>query len=256
MARMILLGVGTGVPDVDREHTHMVWDGPGGPLLIDAGGSTYQRLLKTGLDPQSLAGVVLTHNHPDHIHGLAPLMFSIGLAGRREPLPVYGLAETLAMAEAIATAMELDYSYVVPPAWRALAPGDTLDLDDGWRMRTAATVHSRPCLALRFESTAGGAALTYSADTEPCAAVEALAAGAQVLIHEATTPDAFAGHTSPRQAGAVAAAAKVGRLILVHFSPRYTMSIPQALAEVGAGGYAGPAEVGHEGQVIVLEPAT
>lgn len=29
MARMILLGVGTAVPDIDRDYTHMVWDGPG-----------------------------------------------------------------------------------------------------------------------------------------------------------------------------------------------------------------------------------
>jgi ribonuclease Z len=250
MARMILLGVGTGVPDADREHTHMVWDGPGGPLLIDAGGSTYQRLLKAGIDPQSLAGVVLTHSHPDHIHGLAPLMFSIGLAGRRDPLPIYGLAETLAMAEAIGAAMELDYSYVVPPVWQILHAGETIPLAEGWQIRTTLTVHSRPCIALRFEDAASGAALTYSADTEPCGAVQELATGAQVLIHEATTPEPYAGHTSPAQAGAIAAATGVARLILVHFSPRYTMSVAQALAEVAAAGFAGRAEVGVEGQII------
>jgi ribonuclease Z len=254
MARMILLGVGTGVPDVDREHTHMVWDGPGGPLLIDAGGSTYQRLLKAGIDPQGLAGIFLTHNHPDHIHGLAALLFSIGLAGRREPLPIYGLAETLAMAEAIATAMELDYSYVVPPVWQAVQAGDILPLAAGWQLRTAATTHSRPCLALRFEDPASGAALTYSADTEPCVAVQELAAGAQVLIHEATTPEPFAGHTTPRQAGAIAAAAGVERLVLVHFSPRYTMPIEQALREIRVGGFIGAAEVGTEGQILDLTP--
>jgi ribonuclease Z len=238
------------VPDVDREHTHMVWDGPGGPLLIDAGGSTYQRLLKAGIDPQSLAGVVLTHNHPDHIHGLAPLMFSIGLAGRRAPLPIYGLAETLAMAQAIRAAMELDYSYVVPPAWQTLSAGDTIPLADGWQIRTALTAHSRPCIALRFEDTLSRAALTYSADTEPCSAVQELASGAHVLIHEATTPEPFAGHTSPAQAGAIAAAAGVDRLVLVHFSPRYTTSVAQALADVAAAGFTGRAEVGTEGQVI------
>jgi ribonuclease Z len=250
MARMILLGVGTGVPDVDREHTHMVWDGPGGPLLIDVGGSAYQRLLRAGIDPQELAGVVLTHSHPDHIHGLAPLLFSIGLAGRREPLPIYGLAATLAMAEAIATAMELDYSYVVPPDWRPITAGDTLALEAGWQMRTAPTAHSRPCIALRFERPADGTALTYSADTEPCAAVQELAAGSRVLIHEATTPEPFAGHTTPRQAGAIAAAAGVAELVLVHFSPRYTMAIEQALAEIRAGGFMGHASVGREDQIV------
>ncbi|NCC33491.1 MAG: ribonuclease Z, partial [Chloroflexia bacterium] len=86
MATMILLGTGTGLPDVDRGNTHMVWDGPGGPLLIDAGGSTYERLLRAGIDPQKLAGVVLTHSHCDHINGLPGLVFSMRLGGREEPL--------------------------------------------------------------------------------------------------------------------------------------------------------------------------
>jgi ribonuclease Z len=250
MARMILLGVGTGVPDVDREHTHMVWDGPGGPILIDAGGSTYQRLLRAGIDPQGLAGVVLTHNHPDHIHGLAALLFSMGLAGRRTPLPIYGLAPTLAMAEAINTAMELEFSYVAVPEWHVISAGDTIALAEGWQIRTALTQHSRPCVALRFEQPTQGLALAYSADTEPCAAVTELAMGAQVLIHEATTPDSFAGHSSPREAGAVAAAAGVATLVLVHFSPRYTMPIAAALDAMRAGGFEGSAQVGVEGQVI------
>lgn len=249
MARMILLGVGTGLPDADRENTHMVWDGPGGPLLIDAGGSTYQRLLKAGLDPQGLTGVLLTHSHCDHINGLPVLLFSMALGGRKEPLPIYGLAPTLAIARALIEAIALDGLHP-PLEWRELAAGDSLELSEGWRLRTAATVHSRPCLALRFEG--GGAALTYSADTEPCPAVSELAQGAAVLIHEATTPGPFRGHTSPRQAGEVAAAAGAGRLVLVHYSPRWTMPEEAALADVRAGGFAGQAEIGREYQSLEL----
>lgn len=248
MARMILLGVGTGLPDADRENTHMVWDGPGGPLLIDAGGSSYQRLLKAGLDPQGLSGVLLTHSHCDHINGLPGLLFSMALGGRKAPLPIYGLTPTLAIVRAVLEAFALE-SYCAPVEWRELAAGDELALGEGWRLRTALTAHSRPCLALRFEAS-GGAALTYSADTEPCAAVRDLAQGAAALIHEATTPGPFAGHTSPRQAGEVAAAAGVGRLVLVHYSPRWTMPEEQALAEVRAGGFAGRAEIGREYQQI------
>jgi ribonuclease Z len=249
MARMILLGTGTGLPDVDRGNTHMLWEGPGGPLLIDAGGSTYERLLRAGVDPQGLAGVLLTHSHCDHINGLPGLIFSMRLAGREAPLPIYGLEATLAIVKATIEAMQVEY--FVPPDWRALEAGDTLPLGAGWRLRTALTAHSRPCLALRFEE-AGGRALAYSADTEPCEAVAALVAGAQTIIHEATTPGPFVGHTSPRQAGGVAAAAGAGRLLLVHYSPRWTMAEEQALAEVRAGGFAGVAEVGRDGQAIEL----
>lgn len=246
---MILLGVGTGVPDAERENTHMVWDGPGGPLLIDAGGSTYQRLLRAGLDPQQLRGIFLTHSHADHINGVPVLLFSMRLAGRQEPISIYGLESTLSLVRRIVAAFNLE-EYTTPSNWTPIAAGDTLPLEGDWALRTALTAHSRPCLATRFENRANGQALTYSADTAPCQAVIDLARGARALIHEATTSEPFPGHTTPRQAGEVAAAAGVDRLTLVHFSPRWTMSVDQALAEVRAGGFGGPADVGQEYQVI------
>ncbi|MBP1464590.1 MBL fold metallo-hydrolase [Candidatus Chloroploca sp. M-50] len=248
MATMILLGTGTGLPDVDRGNTHMVWDGPGGPLLIDAGGSTYERLLRAGIDPQKLAGIVLTHSHCDHINGLPGLVFSMRLAGREDPLPIYGLDATLAIVQATMGAMQVEYH--VPLEWQKLPPGSRLALDEGWHLLTAPARHSRPCLALRFEQSATGQALVYSADTEPSPEVQELASGATVLIHEATTAEPFEGHSSPKQAGAVAAEAGVKRLVLVHYSPRWTMAEEQALAAIRAGGFLGQAEIGRDGQRI------
>jgi ribonuclease Z len=249
MRRMILLGVGTAVPDADRECTHMVWDAPGGPLLIDAGGSAYARLLRAGLDPQGLRGIVLTHSHADHIYGFPILLSQLFLAGRTEAIPVYGTLPTLQSARALWEASQIaDYS--VPVRWIEVEAGGDLPLEAAYRVRTAATEHFRPCLALRLEEPDGSRAVVYSADTQPCPAVTALAKGAAVLIHEATARKPQAGHTTPRQAGEVAAHAGVGRLVLVHFSPRWTMAEAEALAEVRAAGYSGPAEIGQELQVI------
>ena len=82
--------------------------------------------------------------------------------------------------------------------------------------------------------------------------MESLAQNADVLIHEATTPGPFASHTSPRQAGEVARRANVRRLVLVHFSPRWTMPEADALAEVRVGGFAGAAEIGQDGQTLTV----
>lgn len=249
--QLTLLGVGTGVPDADRDFTSLVWHGgPGRPLLIDAGGSPYVKLLRAGVEPKDLGGILLTHSHCDHIGGLAALLFSTWLAGRRDPadpIPVYGLEPTLQIARRVVEAFQLD-DIAAPVAWTPFAAGDTLPLPgtDAYVLRTAPTVHSRPCVALRFEEASTGRALAYSCDTAPSAEVEELARGADVWVHEATTPGPFASHCSPRQAGEAAARAGVGRLVLVHYSPRWTMPESEALAEVQAGGFAGPAEVGRE----------
>jgi ribonuclease Z len=246
MLRMTLLGVGTAVPDQDRENTHMVWESPDGLLLIDAGGSTYQRLLRANLDPLQLRGIFLTHSHADHINGLPVLLFQLALMNYRETLPIYANRPTLELARRVVTAFELE-SLQVPIDWIEVAGGQEVPISDpAYRLRTAATVHSRPCLALRFEDLASGRALVYSADTEPCEAVQDLAQGTALLIHEATTPEPFAGHTTPRQAGQIAARARAERLVLVHFSPRWTMSAALAIEEVRAGGFVGDAEIGRE----------
>lgn len=250
MARMVLLGVGTAVPDADRECTHMVWDDAGAPLLIDAAGNTYGRLLKAGIDPQELRGVVLTHSHSDHVYGFPILLTQLFLVGRRTALPVYALQVTIDIVKALIEASEIA-DYMVPVEWIPIEAGDHLPITASYTVKTALTTHSRPCIALRFEQ-ASGHVLTYSADTEPCEAVIALAQGSDVLIHEATVNESFFGHSTPRQAGEVALAAGAKRLVMVHFSPRWTMPEEQAVSEAHASGFAGEALVGQEFQVIEL----
>ncbi len=249
MARMILLGVGTAVPDEHRGHTHMVWAGPSGPILIDAGGSTYQRLLQAGIDPRTLTTIILTHSHADHINGLPALLFSMSLAGRSEPIPIYALPETISVTARVLDAFGLE-NYMVQPEWRPISAHEELLLGAGWSVKTAPTLHSRPCLALRFSDVTGTHSLTYSADTAPYAPVQQLAQGSRILIHEATEAEPTTYHSTPREAGQVAQRARVARLILVHFSPHWTMPEADALAEVRAGGFTGIAEIGREQQVI------
>ena len=250
---MILLGVGTAVPDADRDYTHMVWKAPDGAVLIDAGGSTYQRLLRAGVNPHDLRALILTHSHADHVNGLPGLLFSLKLSGYNRRLVIYGNAPTLMAAQRIVEAFDLG-EYQPDVDWTPIEAGDEIVFDDAaYRIRTAATVHSRPCLALRFDSE-DGRALVYSADTEPCDAVRNLARGASVLIHEATTPEPFPGHTSPYQAGEVAAATGVARLVRVHYSPRWTMSADRAIAETRAAGFTGEVEIGREFASYALPP--
>lgn len=73
-----------------------------------------------------------------------------------------------------------------------------------------------------------GITVVYSGDTAPCAAVEGLSEGADVLIHEATYSERLTltaeeyGHSTAKAAAALAARAGVKRLYLVHTSPRYS----------------------------------
>ena len=72
-----------------------------------------------------------------------------------------------------------------------------------------------PTIGLRVECKNPGKVLAYSCDTEPCVQTVRLAAGADVLIHEAA--GASFGHSSAEQAGEIATKAEVGKLYLIHY---------------------------------------
>ncbi len=106
--------------------------------------------------------------------------------------------------------------------YRRLKAGEAVTLDDGRVVPPEAVVGPpRP-----------GVAFAYVSDTRPCAAGVALAAGADLLYHEATFGDDLAeraaetGHSTARQAAEVARRAGAARLLLGHFSARYKDPAP------------------------------
>lgn len=72
-----------------------------------------------------------------------------------------------------------------------------------------------------------GRKIVYSGDTKPFGGFARFAAGADLVIHEATLDDALAekaaedGHSTPSQAAEAAAKAKAKKLVLTHISARY-----------------------------------
>jgi ribonuclease Z len=223
MAEVIMLGTGRAVPTARQENTYFVVAGRQHTLLVDCAGAPYRRLLRARVDPMRLTALVLTHNHPDHVYGVPSLLLTLWLIGRREPLDVCGPD---AVITAVRGMMALYESHMWPGMFAlryhgiALETGAPVITNEEFEVTAAPGVHFIPTVGLRFTEQQTGAVFVYSADTEPCDAIQTLARGANLLLHEATGDGT--GHSSAAQAGAVAQAAGVGRLVLTHYDRHET----------------------------------
>jgi ribonuclease BN (tRNA processing enzyme) len=106
-----------------------------------------------------------------------------------------------------------------------------------FQVTLARTAHPVECHAVRLE--ADGASLVYTADTGASDAVAALAHGADLLLAEASFIDGADNppdlHLSGREAGELALAAGVGRLVVTHVPPWHDSAVAMAEARAAWG---------------------
>jgi len=218
-------------------------------LLFDCGPSATVQLLRAGVRPEDVGPLFLTHHHFDHLVDLPYFAMSSWIAGREEPLSVFGPVGTSHIVDMLFGAdgafdADLRARSESPAAQRIYMSrhGKTRDRmrivaidlltegpiheSAGWRVSAARMPHTQPFMeSLAYRVDSGDRSVVISGDTAPSAAMEAFAAGADVLLHECTRPDDDLirlglehHHTGPIALGAIAQRAGVATLVLTHFS--------------------------------------
>lgn len=215
-----LLGTGAALTDPHRTTTMLAFTSGSDTLVVDCGGDVMQRLLAAGVDIDSISGLIVTHEHADHVSGFPLFMEKIWLAGRRRPLPVYGIAPALEQARSCFGTFDTSGWEDMPEIiWKEVALEEqTLVIEEApWRVTATPVEHAKPNIGLRVEEPDTGRVVAYSCDTEPAETFARLADGADVMVHEANGE--MSGHTSAEQAAGIAAEAGADRLLLVHLPP-------------------------------------
>jgi ribonuclease Z len=263
---VVVLGSGTPNPTPERAGSALaVVDGRGW-VLVDCGRAATQRALEAGLDLTAVLAVFLTHHHSDHLSDLATFATTRWTAGAVDALRVIAPAGPAAgYAEACLSIFD-DQSFhgqARPPSGSrpridvaAFTFGEdvgTVFADDGWTVSSALVDHHpiEPAVGYRIER--AGATVAVSGDTAVCDGMHRLAAGADVLVHEAlltaaVSPGLLEWNASARRVGELAASTRTRQLVLTHLLPAPATPDEEDafVVEAREGGYGGPVFVARD----------
>jgi ribonuclease Z len=221
MAKVVILGSSNAVANTDHENTHLVIAGSERVVLVDCPSNPILRLERAGVDINAVTDLVITHFHPDHVSGVPLFLMDMWLLGRSRPLAIYGLHHAVDRLETMLGLYNWDkWPGFFPVSFTHLPTTEmtpVLNCPD-FRIFCSPVHHLIPTIGLRMEFPSQKV-FAYSCDTEPCEQVTRLAAGADVLAHEAA--GLVRGHSSAAQAGDTAAQAGVAQLYLIHYPNGY-----------------------------------
>ena len=247
-SRLILLGTGGGpTPKPNRSAAAQVIIVDGAAYVIDCGDGVARQLVQAKVPLTSLSKVFITHHHSDHNADYGNLLLLSWAADLAHQVDTYGPPPLGRMTRQFLAMNEVDIRTRVAdegrPDLRRLIKTHEISkggpvMDDGRVKVTAALVDHPPMVpAFAYRFDCPDRSIVISGDTRPSAALQALAKGADVLVHEvmylpaldqliASEPNAktlrghlLASHSAAEDVGRLAKAAGVKTLVLSHFVP-------------------------------------
>lgn len=223
--KIIVLGSGTCVPSLKRSSCSVLVHVGDAVVLLDSGAGTMRRLLEAGTSIDQVTHLLFSHLHPDHTGELASFLFATKYPENRRQRPLTLIAAKgfhdfyAGLCTAYGRWIEIEPDLMKILELTNSGP-DHLDFPE-FEMDSLPMDHTEQSLGYRLTS-ADGASLVYSGDTEMCRNLISLAGKADLLICESALPDEkkVPGHLTPSLAGEIATRAGVKKLMLIHFYPQ------------------------------------
>jgi ribonuclease Z len=289
-----LCGTGSPFPDPDRAAPCTLVIAGKDMFLFDAGSAAAKQISTMGFSTGQLKGVFVTHFHSDHIDGLGEVLmtrWAQHTEGQR--LTVHGPTGISAVLDGFKTAYTADTGYRTAHHGEATMPPElaganvheftvqkgsyTTVLQQPDLLIEAFAVNHQPITpAVGYRINYKGRTLVLSGDTASDEQVKDAARNADLLVHEALSPELVAKlqetaiknnrsklakifsdipnyHATPLDVAVLAQQAQVGHVVLSHIVP--PLPLPP-LREIFLGKapdiFKGPFRIGEDGDFISL----
>ena len=241
--RVVLLGTGTPNAEPDRSGPAVAIVSTNATYLVDCGPGVVRQAAAAArkgipvLDVVQLNRVFITHLHSDHTVGLPDLMLTPWVAGREDPLAIFGPPGIGAMTTHIRRAYRQDIDFRLNGLEPANPTGSQVTVhevqpgvvyQDGKFTVEAFPVDHGSWAAFGYRFRTPERTIVISGDTSPVQSIVEMAEGCDVLVHEVYSVTGLIEqepewqryhsrmHTSSQELAQIASRARPGLLVLYH----------------------------------------
>jgi ribonuclease Z len=292
---VVLCGAGSPLPDPKRSGPCAAVIAGDKLFIVDSGSGSSRMLSQLRIPQGRIDGILLTHFHSDHIDGLGELLLQRWVTGGHTiPTPVHGPDGVEAIVDGFNQAYAMDATFrvahhgdeIVPASgaggvarpFRQPIEGVAMRIlsEDTFSVMAFRVDHDPvdPAVAYRFFYQ--GRSIVLSGDTKKNDNLRLYSKSADVLVHEALSPelvgyltagaeaagnqsiakitnDILDYHASPVEAAETAKEAGVGHLLFYHIVPPLLFEPMEAIFLEGVSdAYDGPVTLGRDGTMISL----
>lgn len=198
-------------------------------FLVDCGEATQFQLIKYKIKYSQIDHIFISHLHGDHFFGIMGLLITYYLNNRSRPLHIYANKELEnfinLMLQTTNTCLnfEILYHYLKPGVNKLILETDQI------KVSAFPLCHRVPTHGFVFEDKFNSLnSFAYCSDTNYCPEIIPFIKNVGLLYHEATYGDEKEisaknkYHSTARQAAQIAKLSQVSKLIIGHFSAKYT----------------------------------
>jgi len=155
MITITFLGTVSGIPSIKRNHPAIAleyFSDYRDVLLFDCGEGTQKQLMKSNVSFMQIKKIFISHWHADHFAGLIPLIQTMNLEKRNEPLTIYGPEAERFVSDIV----DLGYFGLRFPVKAVDVPFEgseisVVDETEDYRILSIPVYHSVPTVAFCFE---------------------------------------------------------------------------------------------------------
>lgn len=244
---VVLCGTGSPLPDPERSGPCTAVLAGGHFLLVDVGPGAWRQVAFERLPRARLEAVLLTHFHSDHIGEVGEVTLQSWVAGRTQPLIVYGPPGVEQVVDGFRQAYALDAQYRIahhgvaampPEAGHAVArtvqlpgPDDAALVfeADGVRVTAFAVDHAPVTPAYGYRVEYHGRSVVISGDTRKSNNLIRHAQGVDLLVHEALATQILAPVSHYAQTHGLSRWAKLtSDIVTYHTTPLEAAAVAKA----------------------------